>query len=56
MLKRVQFPYIGLSGDDLKTREGRVQRTPYLLVYRLSGDVIEMVRVWHDKREPQLMR
>ena len=56
MLKLVQFPYIGRPGDDLKTREWRVQRTPYLLVYRLSGDVIEIIRVWHDKRDPQLMR
>jgi len=33
-----------------------VQRTPYLLVYRLSDQVIEIIRVWHDKRDPQLMR
>ncbi len=56
VLKLVQFPYIGRPGDDLKSREWRVQRTPYLLVYRLSGDVIEIIRVWHEKRDPQLMR
>ena len=56
VLKLVQFPCIGRPGDDLKTREWRVQRTPYLLVYRLSDEVIEIIRVWHDKRDPQLMR
>jgi plasmid stabilization system protein ParE len=33
-----------------------VQRTPYLLVYRLSDEVIEIIRVWHEKRDTQLMR
>lgn len=56
VLKLVQFPYIGRPGDDLKTREWRVQRTPNLPMHRLSGEVIEIVRVWHDKRDPQLMR
>jgi toxin ParE1/3/4 len=56
VLKLVQFPYIGRPGDDLMTREWRVQRTPYLVVYRLSGEVIEITRVWHDKRDPQLLR
>lgn len=56
VLKLVDFPYIGRPGDDLVTREWRVQRTPYLVVYRLRDDVIEIARVWHSKRDPQLLR
>jgi addiction module RelE/StbE family toxin len=48
-----EFPYIGRPGDDLQTREWHVQRTPYLLVYRLREDVIEIVRIWHGRRDPQ---
>ncbi|MCG6118155.1 MAG: type II toxin-antitoxin system RelE/ParE family toxin [Aquimonas sp.] len=55
-LKLESFRYIGRPGDNLKTREWRVQRTPYPVVHRLSDELIEIVRVWHDKRYPQLMR
>ena len=54
--KRVPFPYMGRPGDDLQRRDWRVHRTPYPLVYRFSEKVIETMRVWHDKREPQLTR
>ena len=52
VLKLSDFPYIGRPGDDLITREWRVQRTPYVVVYRLREDMIEVVRIWHTRRAP----
>lgn len=49
----LDYPHIGRIGEDEDTREWRVQRTPYLLVYRINGEFIEILRVWHMKREPQ---
>jgi toxin ParE1/3/4 len=51
--KLSEFPYIGRPGDDAVTREWNVRRTPYLVVYRLREDAIEIVRVWHMRRDPQ---
>ncbi|MGQ0801230.1 MAG: hypothetical protein ACT4NL_14125 [Pseudomarimonas sp.] len=31
--------------NDLATREWRVQQTPYLVVYRLRGDTVEIIRI-----------
>ncbi|MGH7240117.1 MAG: type II toxin-antitoxin system RelE/ParE family toxin [Candidatus Saccharimonadales bacterium] len=49
--KLLDHPHIGRVGEDEDTREWRVQRTPYLLVYEINGDIIELLRVWHTKRE-----
>ncbi len=49
------FPYIGRPSDDLMTRQWRVQQTPYLVVYRLRSDVIEIIRIWHAKRDPHAL-
>ena len=49
------FPYIGRPGDDLVTREWCVQRTSYLVVYRLLGDLIEITRIWHTKRDRETL-
>jgi len=47
-----EFPYIGRPGDDGATREWQVQGTPYLVVYRLHNDIVEITRVWHSRRDP----
>lgn len=47
----LEYPRIGRIGEDETTREWRVQKTPYLLVYRITGETIELLRVWHTKRE-----
>jgi addiction module RelE/StbE family toxin len=49
--KLLDYPHIGRIGEDEDTREWRVQRTPYLLVYQIRDDVIELLHVWHAKRE-----
>ena len=45
-------PYIGPVGSDEGSRQWRVDKTPYLLVYTVKSDVIELWRVWHLSRDP----
>jgi toxin ParE1/3/4 len=46
----LQFPEIGRSGRRAGTRESVVGRTPYIVPYRLRGDVIEVLRVLHSRQ------
>lgn len=46
----IDQPRIGRPGEDEATREWRGPNTPYLLVYRIHGDVTELLRVWHTRR------
>lgn len=48
----IEYPRIGRVGEDEDSREWRVDKTPYLLVYAINGDVIELWRVWHPSRDP----
>lgn len=43
-------PEIGRVGHVTGTREWVVTQTPYLIVYRVAGDAVEILRVWHTKR------
>ncbi len=44
-------PDIGRPGHVTGTREWVVARTPYLIVYRTKGDTVEILRVWHTRRD-----
>lgn len=44
-------PAIGRAGHVSGTREWVVGQTPYLIVYRLRDQTVEILRVWHGKRE-----
>ena len=46
----LQFPEIGRPGRRAATRELVVSRTPYIVPYRLRGDVIEVLRVLHGRQ------
>lgn len=48
----LEYPRIGRVGEDEDSREWRVAKTPYLLVYAIRDDVIELWRVWHLSRDP----
>jgi addiction module RelE/StbE family toxin len=48
----LDYPRIGRVGEDEDSREWRVDKTPYLLVYAIKDDVIELWRVWHLLRDP----
>ena len=46
----VDFPEIGRPGRVEGTRELLVGRTSYIVPYRISGDVVRILRVLHDAR------
>lgn len=50
-LKLREYPLIGRIGDDPDTREWPVRGTPYLVVYEIRDDGIEILRVWHMRRD-----
>ncbi len=48
--KLTENPEIGRAGHVDGTREWVVQQTPYLIVYRVKDERIEILRVWHSKQ------
>jgi toxin ParE1/3/4 len=46
-----QFPKLGRPGNMRRSRELNVAGTPYRLIYRLTPDSIEILRVVHGARE-----
>jgi addiction module RelE/StbE family toxin len=47
-----QQPALGRPGRVPGTRELVVRRTRYIVPYRVRGDVIEILRVFHTSRRP----
>lgn len=45
--KLARFPESGRPGRVVGTREMPVTRTPYIVVYRISGNIIRILRVLH---------
>jgi toxin ParE1/3/4 len=48
----LEYPRIGRVGEDEDSREWHVDKTPYLLIYSIKGDVVEVWRVWHESQDP----
>jgi plasmid stabilization system protein ParE len=44
-------PGIGRPTPQRPTREWGVPGLPYLIVYRVNGGTVEILRVWHTSRE-----
>jgi toxin ParE1/3/4 len=44
-------PNIGRPTPQRATREWTVPGLPYLIPYRIEGDTVEILRVWHTGRE-----
>ena len=52
-LRLEQFPQLGRPGEQANARELVVARSSYIVVYRLDGDAIEILRVLHGaQRQP----
>ncbi|WP_145615560.1 MULTISPECIES: type II toxin-antitoxin system RelE/ParE family toxin [Nitrospirillum] len=50
-----RFPQAGRNGRRANTRELVIQKTPYLVAYRLRGDTVAILRVLHGRqRWPRL--
>jgi toxin ParE1/3/4 len=45
------MPRSGRSGRILGTREAVVPRTPYIVVYQISSEAVEVIEIWHGARE-----
>ncbi len=46
-----QFPESGRPGRVEGTRELVIQRTPYIVAYRIVGDTVQILRVLHGSRQ-----
>lgn len=50
------FPHSGRAGQIAGTRELVIPGLPYLLIYRVHADQVEILRVFHTARDwPELM-
>jgi toxin ParE1/3/4 len=48
-----RYPRLGRAGNEPATREIRVDGTPLILVYRVSGEAIHLLAVYHGaQRRP----
>jgi toxin ParE1/3/4 len=47
----VQFPQMGRPGRIDGTRELVINRTPYILAYRILGDTVRILRVLHGAQQ-----
>lgn len=45
-----EMPHVGRPGRWPGTRELVVPRTPYIVPYRIRGDAVEILRVFHSAR------
>jgi addiction module RelE/StbE family toxin len=49
--KLIRLPEIGRRGRVAGTRELVVPRTPYIVIYRVGGDVVSILRVLHGAQD-----
>ncbi len=47
-----QAPFIGRPGDRPGVRELPVRDLPYLIIYRVTADAVEVLAVFHVARDP----
>ncbi|HXK04513.1 MAG TPA: type II toxin-antitoxin system RelE/ParE family toxin [Verrucomicrobiae bacterium] len=52
--KLKQFPQIGRPGRAEGTRELLHERLPYIVVYRVRGEAVEVLRIWHPSQDRRL--
>ncbi|MGC2204061.1 MAG: type II toxin-antitoxin system RelE/ParE family toxin [Stellaceae bacterium] len=46
----IRFPHIGRPGRRMGTRELIISQTPYLVPYRIRGELIEVLGVLHGRQ------
>jgi len=47
----LQFPYAGHGGEVAGTRVRKVTGQPYIVVYRVTEETIEVVHIYHERQE-----
>ena len=50
-LRLQQFPELGRTGQDVRTRELVLPGYPYLLVYRVESSTLIVLRIFHTARD-----
>jgi toxin ParE1/3/4 len=48
-----RFPHLGRPGVISGTRELLHERLPYIVVYRVKDDTVEVLHIWHPSQERQ---
>ena len=51
ILRLIEFPQSGRKGHVTGTRELVVPKLPYVVVYRVSHDAVEIIRVLHTSMD-----
>ena len=51
----LDFPGLGHLGEYTGVLELQVPRRPYVLIYRIDGDVIEILSIFDQRRDPENM-
>jgi toxin ParE1/3/4 len=46
-----RFPLLGRLGDAPGTRELILPRLPYIIVYRTTPQLVEIIRIWHAAQD-----
>jgi toxin ParE1/3/4 len=46
-----KFPHRGMPGTVEGTRELLHERLPYILVYRVKEDAVEILHIWHSSQD-----
>lgn len=46
-----RFPDMGRTGRRPQTRELVIPKLPYRIVYRVRGDTVQILRIYHTKRK-----
>jgi plasmid stabilization system protein ParE len=47
------FPYVGRPGSKAHTRELVLTRLPYIVVYRVTEEYVEVLSIRHAARRPE---
>jgi toxin ParE1/3/4 len=51
-----EMPFAGRTGRIEVTREAVVPGSPYIVIYQVSGDAVQILGIWHGAREwPELL-
>lgn len=47
----IEFPYIGHLGKVPGTRVRKVTGQPYVVIYRVTEDSVEIVHIYHERQD-----
>jgi plasmid stabilization system protein ParE len=47
----LQYPYIGHIGEVPGTRARKVTGQPYIVIYRVTEQAVEVIHIYHERRD-----